>query len=124
MMPADGTMMSDTGAFQDGVRDGLDGGDELLRRLFGVRTRGLFGALDERAAPSFLSGLLIGAEIGAARRKIGHGANSATLIGEPALCAHYARALMKVGVASSIADADVTPRGLWRLARAAGMIAA
>jgi 2-dehydro-3-deoxygalactonokinase len=126
MMPADGSMTHVAGAFDAGVADGLTYGHDLPRRLFGVRTRGLFGDLDERAAPSFLSGLLIGAEIRVARMAgaVGAGATAATLIGDPALCRRYAQALGLAGVAVRIADAEVTPRGLWRLARAAGMIAA
>jgi len=124
MMPADGAMQHDAAVFADGARDGLAGGHELLRRLFGVRTRGLFGVLPVDAAPSFLSGLLIGAEVAAAQAggKIGHGASAAVLIGEGTLCQRYAEILTMAGIATRRADADVTPRGLWRLAQAAGMI--
>jgi 2-dehydro-3-deoxygalactonokinase len=125
MMPADGSTPVDDAAFDDGASDGLERGDELPRRLFGVRTRGLSGRLPPSAAPDFLSGLLIGAEVRAARAagRIGDGARAATLIGEPGLCARYARVLSMAGIAAGVADADATPRGLWRLARAAGMIA-
>lgn len=124
LMPADGAMVHDAAAFVAGVQDGLTRGDELPRRLFGVRTRGLLGGLATMAAPSFLSGLLIGAEIGAARRDggVGAGARAATLIGEATLCARYAEALALAGLTARIADADVTARGLWRLAVAAGMV--
>ncbi|HKU94528.1 MAG TPA: 2-dehydro-3-deoxygalactonokinase, partial [Vineibacter sp.] len=124
MMPADGAMVHDAPAFADGARDGLSGGHELLRRLFGVRTRGLFGTLASDAAPSFLSGLLIGAEVGAAcaSGKIGHGAQAAVLIGEATLCQRYTDVLAMAGITTRRADDDVTPRGLWRLAQAAGMI--
>ncbi|MCW5748731.1 MAG: 2-dehydro-3-deoxygalactonokinase [Alphaproteobacteria bacterium] len=124
MMPADGAMAHDSRTFAAGVADGLDHGHDLPRRLFGVRTRGLFGDLGEPAAPSFLSGLLIGAELAGARAsgQIGAGATAATLIGETTLCTRYAEALAMAGIAARIADADVTPRGLWRLACAAGMI--
>lgn len=126
MMPADGSMTHDPDAFDSGVVDGLAYGHELPRRLFGVRTRGLFGTLGEAAAPSFLSGLLIGAEIRALRAAggIGEGAGTATLIGDATLCRRYADALSRAGLATRVAGADVTPRGLWCLARAAGMIAA
>ncbi len=126
MMPADGSMEHDPAAFEAGARDGLDNGHELLRRLFGVRTRGLFGRLTPQAAPSFLSGLLIGSEVRAAREagRAGEGASSATLIGDAVLCQRYAHVLAMAGTAVRSADADVTPRGLWLLARAAGMIGA
>ena len=124
LMPADGSMTHDAEAFEEGAIDGLNSGYELPRRLFGVRTRGLFGEITPAAAPSFLSGLLIGAEIWGAREtgRIGDGAAAATLIGEAALCRRYAQVLQMAGIESRVADADVTPRGLWRLARAAGMI--
>jgi hypothetical protein len=54
---------------------------------------------------------------------IGASAVRADLIGDAVLCQRYAAVLGMVGIASRIADAAVTPRGLWRLARAAGMIA-
>jgi 2-dehydro-3-deoxygalactonokinase len=125
MMPADGSMTHDTAAFEEGAIDGLNSGYELPRRLFGVRTRGLFGEIAPAAAPSFLSGLLIWAEIWGAREsgRIGDGATTATLIGEAALCQRYAEVLEMAGIESRLADADVTPRGLWRLALEAGMIA-
>ncbi len=124
MMAADGAMTHDAAAFAHGARDGLSGGGELLRRLFGVRTQGLFGALTPDAAPSFLSGLLIGAEVAAARAagKIGHDASRVVLIGDTTLCRRYADVLRLTDVDARQADSDVTPRGLWRLARAAGMI--
>jgi 2-dehydro-3-deoxygalactonokinase len=125
-----GRMMSveaphDAEAFAAGAADGLHHGDQLPRRLFGVRTRGLLGGLDDASAPCFLSGLLIGAEIRAARLMpgIGDGAAPVALIGDTVLCQRYAEVLGMAGVPARIADADVTPRGLWRLARAAGMIA-
>jgi 2-dehydro-3-deoxygalactonokinase len=124
MMPADGDAPADDAAFDAGAADGLKHGAELPRRLFGVRTRGLVGALSPAAAAGFLSGLLIGAEVMAVRGRgmIGHGATRATLIGEPALCQRYARVLDSAGIAAQPANADVACRGIWRLARAAGMI--
>lgn len=124
LMPADGVTPADEGAFGAGVAEGIDGGRELTHRLFGVRTRGLFGTLAPTAAPEFLSGLLIGAEIGGARARggVGAGAGTAILIGEVTLCDRYAKALAMAGVTARTAHPDVTPRGLWRLARAAGMI--
>jgi 2-dehydro-3-deoxygalactonokinase len=126
MMPADGSMAHDAAAFEQGAIYELNSGYEMPRRLFGVRTRGLFGELTPAAAPSFLSGLLIGAEVRGAREvgRIGEGAAAATLIGEAALCQRYVEVLKMAGSQSRLAGADVTPRGLWRLALAAGMIAA
>ena len=53
--------VTDQDAFADGVRRSADGGG-MLHHLFGVRSRGLFGELQESASASYLSGLLIGHE--------------------------------------------------------------
>jgi 2-dehydro-3-deoxygalactonokinase len=107
-------------AFEAGAEVGLHHADDLLHRLFEVRTLGLFERLSAVDAPSYLSGLLIGAEIAAALHR--ESAESPTLIGARPLCAAYQRVLAAQGIAARIADEDVTPRGLWRIARAAGMI--
>ncbi|QQS15244.1 MAG: 2-dehydro-3-deoxygalactonokinase [Rhodospirillales bacterium] len=120
-MPADGAVPHDGAAFAAGVRDGLAHGASLPSRLFGVRAGVLLGRLEERGSASFLSGLLIGAEIGAAVRDAPAG--DVVLIGAAGLVARYAEALTIAGIASRTADPDVTPRGLWRTARAAGLVA-
>jgi 2-dehydro-3-deoxygalactonokinase len=109
-------------AFEAGAEVGLHHGDDLLHRLFEVRTLGLFERLSANDAPSYLSGLLIGSEIAAALHRESVGASPPTLIGARPLCAAYRRVLAAQGIAARIADEDVTPRGLWRIARAAGMI--
>jgi 2-dehydro-3-deoxygalactonokinase len=57
----------DAAAFEKGVTRALNG-DVLSHLVFGVRAEGLFGALTAQAAKSYLSGLVIGAEIADARR--------------------------------------------------------
>ena len=65
----------------------------------------------------FLSGLLVGAEIGGQRDWIDAGTGEVPLIGSPGLCALYAQGLKLIGVASRIVDAtDATLAGL-KLAR-------
>ena len=96
-------------AFARGVaRSGEPGG--LLHHLFGVRTLGLFGELPGAAGESYLSGLLIGHEVRAAEG--GALASPVHLIGEPALCALYARAIELCGSTSVTAAADAAARGL------------
>lgn len=107
-------------AFEAGAEVGLNHADDLLHRLFEVRALGLFERLSATDAPSYLSGLLIGAEIAAALHR--EAATAPTLIGARPLCAAYQRVLGAQGITARIADEDVTPRGLWRIARAAGMI--
>lgn len=120
LMAADAMPDLNAAAFEAGAEVGLHHGDDLLHRLFAVRTLGLFERLSAADAPSYLSGLLIGAEIAAALHR--ESADSPTLIGARPLCAAYRRVLAAQGIESRIADEDVTPRGLWRIARAAGMI--
>jgi 2-dehydro-3-deoxygalactonokinase len=122
LMAADAMPDLNAAAFEAGAEVGLHHGDDLLHRLFEVRTLGLFERLSANDAPSYLSGLLIGAEIAAALHRESVADTPPTLIGARPLCAAYQRVLAAQGIAARIADEDVTPRGLWRIARAAGMI--
>ena len=101
---------ADHKAFTDGVRRSGDTGG-LLHHLFGVRSRGLFGELAQSAAASYLSGLLIGHEIRAARA----GAGKVHLLCTPALAEVYRLALDAMGMESSTLDPDAVTHGLFRL---------
>jgi 2-dehydro-3-deoxygalactonokinase len=112
-----GRMMADApqdaAAFGHGVaRSGEPG--HLLHHLFGVRTLGLFGALDETESASYLSGLLIGTEVRAAMPA---GAE-VWLIGAAALCDLYADAIARCGGTARRLDADAAARGLASIGRA------
>jgi 2-dehydro-3-deoxygalactonokinase len=109
----------DDAAFDDGVRLGLQQHAELPHTLFAARTAGLMGQLKPGALPDFLSGVLIGAEVAGARRHVESA--RVTLLGDDALCDRYARALQAAGVAVQRAAPEATTRGLWRIARAAGL---
>lgn len=107
-------------AFDDGVRLGLAEHAHLTHLLFAARTAGLMAARTADELPDFLSGLLVGAEIGSARRR---GVPAAVvLLGDAALCARYARALQLAGLAVRLAPADATTLGQWRVAAAAGLV--
>jgi 2-dehydro-3-deoxygalactonokinase len=110
-------------AFDDGVQLGLAEYAHLLHGLFAARTAGLMGQRAPAELPDFLSGLLIGAEIGSARSAAG-GVAAVHLLGEAALCDRYARALALAGIAAHRAATDATTRGQWRLAVAAGLVPA
>ncbi len=110
----------DAAAFDRGVRLGLAEHAGLLHALFAARTAGLMDRLPAAALPDFLSGLLIGAEIGGATRL--QRPAQVTLLGEPALVARYAQAFAIAGIATEEAPADATVRGQWRLAVAAGLV--
>lgn len=103
--------------FARGVRMGLDRGKQLLHALFSVRTLGLFNEIEGKHLSSYLSGLLIGAEI-ASEGPV----ELVTLIGSEKLCENYALALHIAGRDALIGDADAAVRGLRRIGRAAGLI--
>ncbi len=109
-----GRMMNDAptdpAAFDRGLARAGDPG-HLLNHLFGVRTLGLFDRLSADESGSYLSGLLIGHEVGAAcpTGAVVH------LIGAAPLCALYARALARVGATAMIEEPDAAARGLHRI---------
>jgi len=108
-------------AFAQGVAAAQQsGGGELLHQIFATRTLGLLGHLPHEVLRDYLSGLLIGHELTAGLR----GAEGAklVLIGDPGLCARYAEALALLGVSPAAILPNTAPEGLFRFARAAGLI--
>lgn len=104
----------DDAAFLDAVRDAMARPEALAGRLFGIRAKSLLRGQDGGGAAARLSGLLIGAELAAARAYwLGQ---RIVLIGESRLSAHYAAALAAEAVATRTADA--------RAATLAGLVAA
>jgi 2-dehydro-3-deoxygalactonokinase len=104
---------SDEAAFERGLACGRAEGSALLHDLFSVRTLGLFGAIPPPALRSYLSGMLIGAEIAAALRAAGEAPRA--IVGAPALAARYRRAH---GAEAPVVDAETaTVRGLLAIAR-------
>ena len=102
---------TDNDAFLLGVARSKQQG-ELAHHLFGVRTLVLTGAMQESSASSYLSGLMIGHEVNAMTQK----GESVHLIGDPALCSLYAKAMRKSRVNSSVEPAGAALRGLVRIA--------
>jgi 2-dehydro-3-deoxygalactonokinase len=112
----------DGAAFARGVAAGLRDG-ALAHDLFAARTLVLAGEMAASGVADFLSGLLIGREVRdgvrwAASRGIDTA--SAVVVGADALAARYATALGAAGVVARRAPA-AAPRGLARIARAAGL---
>ena len=103
--------VTDKDAFTDGVRRSADAGG-MLHHLFGVRSRGLFGELPDTASASYLSGLLIGHEIHAARRA----GRTVHLLCTAQLAEVYRQALDAVGMQSSTLDPNAVTKGLFALA--------
>lgn len=102
---------ADAAAFEDGVRRSGEAGG-VLHHLFGVRARTLFGELSDAASASYLSGVLIGHEIRAARNR----ADRVHLLGTAQLGEIYGRAFAVLGMESSSLDPDAVTTGLFRLA--------
>lgn len=97
-VPAD-----DEAAFDEGVRAAGDG-QALAARLFSARARVVGDGAPASATASYLSGLLIGAEIAALPSLLGAGDLIVDLLGDPKLCRWYARALASRGVACALHD--------------------
>ncbi|SER38616.1 2-dehydro-3-deoxygalactonokinase [Faunimonas pinastri] len=102
-----------------------DGAPGLLQSLFSARTRGLFGEVAADELPGYLSGLLIGNEVReglAALRSVGPSPTSVTLVGADALVSFYSEAFAAAGLPCKLAGEDSGASGLYRIARAAGLI--
>ena len=125
LMPAPGSDAPDFAAFDRGLACARAAPDDLARLLFSVRALGLFGELAPAAAPDHLSGLLIGTEV-AAGLAATPGATPAgapvALVGEAALCARYERAFAAAGHVTRTFAEPLAARGLWRVARGAGLV--
>jgi 2-dehydro-3-deoxygalactonokinase len=110
---------TDDAAFDQGLADGLARPERLAALMFRLRAEGLLQGLTPQAARSRLSGLLIGAELAAARPYwLG---TRVMLVGAPALCALYARALSLQGLtAATLSVESCTLAGLAQAARNLG----
>lgn len=100
--------------FDDGLAQGLDHPDRLTGMLFKTRAAALLSGRSSGWCAGYLSGLLVGAEIGGLRDWAGSA--EIPLIGGAGLCALYARAFARIGHATCIVDATA--------ATLAGLIAA
>jgi 2-dehydro-3-deoxygalactonokinase len=92
----------------------------LLGLLFGARALPLMGALKEDDAGEYLSGLLIGAEIGEARRI--YPGEEAHVAGAEALVKRYLAAFEALGVGARATPPRAAARGLFRIARDGGLL--
>lgn len=100
--------------FEQGVARAAEPGG-LLHHLFGVRTLGLTGALANAGGWSYLSGLLIGHEVNAALAAHRDKDVPVRLLGDPALCELYARAIRQCGRRATIEAGTAAATGLMRI---------
>ena len=97
-----------------------EGKSGVIGLLFGARSLPLMGALPEDDAGEYLSGLLIGAEIGEARRLFP--GEAPHVAGAEALVARYLAAFEALGVPAYAAPMRAAARGLFRIARDGGLL--
>ena len=95
----------DDGAFLRGVDQSHKVGD-IVEEIFRTRARWLLGGVAPEAAPSYLSGLLIGHEYAAMSRR--HGAvGDLVIVGAERLCALYHRTAQHLGVSSTVISDEI-----------------
>lgn len=87
-------------------------GRNLLHNAFGARTLSLFARMDAGPLTSYLSGLVIGEELGANDIQ---GASRITLIGSQSLTQRYALAFDTHGITAHVRGAEATWAGLHAL---------
>lgn len=102
-------------AMEEGVAEGLSAGleapGELSGLLFRTRTAALLSGRGPDWCSGYLSGLLVGAEIGSRRDWLDGG--TVPLVGSERLCRLYAAALERVGITTENIDAtEATLAGL------------
>jgi 2-dehydro-3-deoxygalactonokinase len=111
--------------FALGVRRGAaagacEGKSGLLGLMFGARSLPLMGALPDDDSGEYLSGLLIGAEIGEARRLFP--GETRYLAGAEALVERYLAAFAALDVSARAAPRRAAARGIFLVARAGGLL--
>lgn len=94
----------DEEAFRQGVNVASHYSDDLLHAVFSTRSRKLIGHEDFGDATSYLSGLLIGADVRSALRANHIGGKLIEIIGAPVLCERFAMAIEQLGYTSRTTD--------------------
>lgn len=112
----------DAASFARGALSGLRKPELLLNVLFSTRTLGLFGEVEAAHLASYLSGLLIGAEIAGGRLAFPNSARVGILASE-ALATRYLDAFALAGLEAQAGEPHVAAVGQARIGQAAGLIA-
>lgn len=108
-------------AFRQGLAAARDGGP-LLSRIFAARSLALFDRLAPEEIRDFLSGLLIGDEIGAGLAATGAAEGPVTVVGRGDLAARYRIALEDHGRGARVAPEGCARRGLHAIAHRSGIM--
>jgi 2-dehydro-3-deoxygalactonokinase len=113
-------------AFEQGLAAARESGPgDLPRQLFATRALGLTKRLSAEALADYLSGVLVGHELvsGLALSRAARECGAPlVLIGDAALRLRYAHALQSLGAGASSQLENTAPRGLFELAREAGLL--
>ena len=99
----------DEPAFDEGVQHALRIGN-LLATAFSVRTRALFERIAPAAAPSYLSGLVIGEELRS--QQLDASTHAVVIVANPGLARRYEVGLRLLGVRARSTGSQATWRGL------------
>jgi 2-dehydro-3-deoxygalactonokinase len=98
----------DAAAFAEGLAAAGEG-DGLAARLFTARARVVGRGQPAESTPSYLSGLLIGAEVASLPRLLGLTAGEpVALLGDAALCRRYSQALGARGLTHEVFDGEAS----------------
>jgi 2-dehydro-3-deoxygalactonokinase len=120
MVEADAAWGGDTAAFDEGVREGAS--ENLLHACFRVRVRGLQRTATRAQNSHYLSGLLIGSELGRFRD---HAFAELVIVAAPGFSARYRQALETLGVSGRISSRgleEALTRGHGRIAAGLGWL--
>lgn len=108
-------------AFEEGIRASLAGSDSILHLLFTARSLVLTEHLPASASSAYLSGLLIGEELRAAKADL-RDDGSVTVVGSGALVDRYVAALTIAGIPAKPAPDAAVARGHFEIAKEAGLL--
>ena len=108
-------------AFARGVLAARNATAGIAPLLFSARSMVLARRVEAEASLEYLSGLLIGDEI---RSGLAGGGRPTGLAGDAVLCARYEAAFRLFGETRLTVYEDAAARGLWEIARRAGLLAA
>ena len=114
----------DDQAFQKGLavaKQAAQKGKGVMNHLFSVRSLGLFNEISSTGLKSYLSGILIGAEVAEATLEMIDKVN-VQLIGDKQLIQFYQEALTFFGWSSEPLFEDLAAQGLLNISKGAGLI--